>query len=104
VLRRVGLMLMAVDSNTSLDGLTDAQKGVMVHMRRPETTSAAAQSDSAMKRVSAFPWMATSDVIIEDLGYSADQEERLKRDRDRYQSQQLISSALAKAGDNAEVG
>ena len=98
VLRRVGLMLMAVDSNTGLDGLTDAQKGVMVHMRRPETTSAAAQSDSAMKRVSAFPWMATSDVIIEDLGYSTDQEERLKSDRDRYEARQMVQQAAQQAG------
>ena len=56
-----------------------------------------------MKRVSAFPWMATSDVIIEDLGYTAEQVARLKRDRDRYQSQQLIAAAMSKPAEPAEA-
>ena len=101
VLRRIALLLQAVDRDVAVSDLTDAEKSVMVHMERPETTSAAAQSDSAMKRVSAFPWMATSDVIIEDLGYSSEQVERLKRDRDRYQSRQLIATAMSGTGQSA---
>lgn len=98
VLRRLALMLMAIDSDCGIDGLSDAQRSVMVHMRRPETASAAAQSDSAMKRVSAFPWMATSDVIIEDLGFTADQQERLKSERDRYEARQMVAQAAQSAG------
>ena len=102
VLRRIALLLQAVERDVSVSELTDAEKSVMVHMERPETTSAAAQSDSAMKRVSAFPWMSTSDVIIEDLGYSSEQVARLKRDRDRYQSQQLIAAAMSKPAEPAQ--
>ena len=101
VLRRIALLLQAVERGVGVDDLDEDELSVMVHMERPETTSAAAQSDSAMKRVSAFPWMSTSDVIIEDLGYSSEQVERLKRDRDRYQSQQLIATAMSGTGQSA---
>ena len=101
VLRRIALLLQAVERGVGVDDLDEDELSVMVHMERPETTSAAAQSDSAMKRVSAFPWMATSDVIIEDLGYSSEQVERLKRDRDRYQSRQLITTAMSGTGQSA---
>lgn len=98
VLRRIALMLMAVDSDTGLDGLTDAQRSVMVHMRRPETMSAAAESDAIMKKCSTFPFLATSDVAIEEAGFTEDQQDRLKSERDRYLSREAVAQAAQAAG------
>ena len=98
VLRRIALMLMAIDGNVGLDGLTDAQRSVMVHMRRPETMSAAAESDAIMKKCSTFPFLATSDVAIEEAGFTEDQQERLKSERDRYVSRQAVAQAAQSAG------
>ena len=98
MLRRIALMLMAVDSDCGIDGLTDAQRSVMVHMRRPETMSAAAESDAIMKKCSTFPFLATSDVAIEESGFTEDQQARLKADRDRWESSQQVAQAAQQAG------
>ena len=91
-------MLMAVESDCGIDGLTDAQRSVMVHMRRPETMSAAAESDAILKKSSVFPFLATSDVAIEEAGFTEDQQERLKSDRDRWESRQAVAQAAQSAG------
>ncbi len=98
VLRRIALMLMAVDSDCGIDGLTDAQRSVMVHMHRPETMSAAAESDAIMKKCSTFPFLATSDVAIEESGFTEDQQARLKADRDRWESRQQVAEATQASG------
>lgn len=97
-LRRLALMLMALDAGVGVADLTDGQRSVMVHMRRPETTSAAAESDAIMKKCSTFPFLSTSDVAIEEAGFTEDQQERLKSDRDRWQSAQAVAQAAAQAG------
>ena len=97
-LRKIALMLMAVESDCGIDGLTDAQRSVMVHMRRPETMSAAAESDAILKKSSVFPFLATSDVAIEEAGFTEDQQERLKSDRDRWESRQAVAQAAQSAG------
>lgn len=98
VLRRIALLLMAVDGNCPVSGLTEGQRGVMVRMERPETMSAAAQSDAIMKKCSTFQFLATSDVAIEEAGFTADQQERLKADRDRWESRQAVATAARQAG------
>lgn len=98
VLRKIALMLMAVDSDCGMDELTDAQHSVMVHMRRPETASASAESDAIMKKCSTFPFLATSDVAIEEAGFTEDQQDRLKSERDRYVSRQAVAQAAQSAG------
>lgn len=97
-LRKIALMLMAVESDCGIDGLTDAQRSVMVHMRRPETMSAAAESDAILKKSSVFPFLSTSDVAIEEAGFTEDQQERLKSDRDRWESRQAVAQAAQSAG------
>ena len=97
-LRKIALMLQAVEGDSSLDGLTEAQRSVMVHMGRPDTMSDAARADAALKKASIMPWFATSDVCIEDLGYPQDQEERIKSDRDRYESRQIVAQAVQSSG------
>lgn len=97
-LRRIALMLMALDAGTGTDGLSEEQLSVMVHMRRPETTSAAAESDAIMKKCSTLPFLAMSDVAIEEAGFTEDQQERLKSERDRYLSRQAVLQAAQAAG------
>lgn len=97
-LRRLALMLMALDAGCGVADLTDAQLSVMVHMRRPETVSAAAESDAIMKKCSTFPFLATSDVAIEEAGFTEDQQERLKSERDRFLSRQAVAQAAQAAG------
>jgi hypothetical protein len=78
-LRKLALMLMAVESGCAVADLTDSQRGVLVHMKSPATVSVAAQSDAMLKRVQALPYLAESDVAIEELGLTDDQVARLQR-------------------------
>ncbi len=98
VLRKIALMLMAVEENTTLNGLTDEQRGVMVHMRTPETVSVAGQSDAMLKRIQGLPYLAESDVAIEQLGFADDQVPRVKAARDRYYARQMVAEAMQSSG------
>ena len=97
-LRRLALMLLAIERDRPMAELTDAERAVMVHMGRPDTMSDAARADAALKKASIMPWFATSDVCIEDLGYTQDQEERIKSDRDRYEARQAVQQAAQASG------
>jgi hypothetical protein len=97
-LRKLALMLMATEEDKSIAELTDAQKAVMVHMRSPQTVSAAGQSDAMLKRIQSIPYLAESDVAIEELGFTTDQIARLKSDRDRYVTKQAVAQAAQAAG------
>ncbi len=97
-LRKIALMLMAVERNTTMAGLTDEQRAVMVHMRTPETVSVAGQSDAMLKRIQGLPYLAESDVAIEQLGFSDDQVPRVKAARDRYYARQMVAAAAQSAG------
>jgi hypothetical protein len=48
-MRNVALMAMAVDGNTTVDGLTDEQRSVMPHFRNPMRPSLAATADAMTK-------------------------------------------------------
>ena len=48
-MRNVALMAMAVDGNTTIDGLTDEQRSVMPHFRNPMRPSLAATADAMTK-------------------------------------------------------
>ncbi len=98
VLRKIALMLMAVEGDTTLAGLTDEQRGVMVHMRTPETVSVAGQSDAMLKRIQGLPYLAESDVAIEQLGFTDDQVPRVKSARDRYYARQMVAQAVQSSG------
>lgn len=96
-LRRLALMLLAIERDKPMSELTDAERAVLVHMGRPETISTAAQSDAMLKRIQAIPWLADSDVAIEELGFSGDQQSRLRVDRARYRNLETARAAMSGA-------
>ena len=60
--------------------------------------SVVSQSDAMVKMISALPWLADSDVALEEFGFSDDQIQRLRSDRARYNSRAAVERAMAKAG------
>lgn len=69
----------------------------------PATPTDAATADATTKLVSAFPWMAGSDVTLERLGFDPTDLERLKRDRQKAGSQSLAAALLAQKPDEAAM-
>ena len=61
-------------------------------------SSSLRQSDALLKRIQSIPYLAESDVAIEELGFTTDQIARLKSDRDRYVTKQAVAQAAQAAG------
>lgn len=88
VLRNVALMALAIQRGTTYRKIKSAGYAIEPNFRSPARVSVAARTDSMMKQVAQFPWMAESDVALEELAYSDDQIQRLKADRDAYMRRQ----------------
>lgn len=83
----------------------EAVRRVKATFLNPATTSLSAAADWATKFVSANPWAAESDVLLEMWGFSASQLERLRSERRRLNAggvlQQLLEARRAQ-GDEAD--
>jgi hypothetical protein len=85
----VEAMQMAV---TIRDGrLPDELLGLRAKWARVDTPTMAARGDFIAKQISAFPWMAESDVALEESGYDQTTVDRLRADRRRAKVSDLVS-------------
>ena len=94
-MREVALLAMAVESDASPEDLSEEQRSVVPKFKNPLHPNAATQADSMTKMISALPWLADSDVALEEYGFADDKIQRLRSDRARARSQQIISSVLS---------
>lgn len=85
----VDAMQMAV---TIRDGeLPDELLGLRAKWARVDTPTMAARGDFVAKQIAAFPWMAESDVALEESGYDQTTVDRLRADRRRAKVSGLVS-------------
>ena len=78
-LRNIGMLaLMILSGKPSANELPEAWKSIMPKFKSPARPSVVSQSDAIIKQVSAIPWIAETDVALEELGYSEDQIIRMK--------------------------
>ena len=82
----------------------DSGVTIEARFRNPAMPSVVSQSDAMVKQISALPWLAESDVALEELGYSEDQIIRLRSDRAKTQSRSMLSSLFNSSQDTAEEG
>lgn len=92
-LRNVALMALAVARGTSFAEQRDAGYSLMARWRNPAMPSVVSQSDAMVKQISAIPWLADSDVALEELGYSEDKIARLRSDKRRSQARSMMAQA-----------
>ena len=62
--------------------------------------SPVSRSDAMVKQVAAIPWIAETDVALEELGYDQDQIVRMKADRRRTQGRAAIDALIAAGSGN----
>lgn len=91
-MRNVALMCMAVESNTTTAGLTDAQKGVMAKFENPSMPSVASRTDAAMKIASIDDGFAGTDVFYEMVGFDQATIARIRAQKRRNQGMKLALS------------
>ena len=102
VLRRVAMMLMAVDGDVGLDGLSEDQMAVSAHMRSPSTPSAAAMADSQLKIAQTIEGYGESDVCLERLGFDEGERYRIQAAQRKRQARMGASAILDR--NRMEVG
>ena len=102
-LQRIAQMALAVETNSSLESIEEQTYSLQTKFRNPALPSLVSQADAIVKAVSAFPWLANSDVALEEFGFNDEQIQRLQQDRRKAQAQELATarfSELSKAGAN----
>jgi hypothetical protein len=100
-LKNLALMVTSMLVGRSVDALSDDERAVMPRFRNPAMPSVVSQSDAVIKQVSALPWLAETSVVLEELGYTAEQITRLLSDKRRRRAletvRQMAQPAVATA-------
>ena len=96
--RAIGVQLrkaardIAILNGTSED--SDELDRLQVNWRDPERPSQAALSDAIVKQVTAIPWLANSDVVLEKLGYTDSDITRLLVDKRKAETRSVLDSLV----------
>lgn len=98
-LRNIGLLVHAIAQNTTIDRLSDAEKSIEPRFRNPSMPSVVSQSDAIIKQVSALPWLAETEVALEELGYNKEQRTRLLSDKRKIQARAALEQARQAAAE-----
>lgn len=91
ILKRIGLMLLCVEQGKPLSGLTDEERGLMVHMREPSTPTAAAMADAALKWSQTIDGFGNTSVCQERMGFSEDERSRIRAEQDEISATQALN-------------
>ena len=93
-MRNVALMAMAVEGDTTIDGLTDEQKTVMPHFKNPRTPSLASTADAMVKIAGVLEGFSQTREFLTGMGFEAAEVESIRSQLRRAQAR---STALAAA-------
>lgn len=74
--------------------LNDDLRGLTTKWRNPALPSVVSASDAMVKQISAIPWLAETDVALEQMGYSNEDIIRLQRQKRRAQREQELSALI----------
>lgn len=99
-LRGIAVMSMAVPQNKRPDMLTDEELGIMCNFRSPTMPSIVSQSDAMVKQATVAPWIAETDVFLEELGYSEEQRSRMRAEKQKANAKSAIAALIASAPKN----
>ena len=90
-------MALAIERGTDYWAEMDVAANVEAKFRNPARPSLVSQADAMCKIVQSFPWIAESDVALEELGFSDDQIMRLRSDRKAAQSRAVVMEAALRS-------
>lgn len=95
-LRKIALLVMAISENKTVDELTDEQKTVTAHFLAPDMPSRSQLADATIKNIQALPWLAETDLALENLGYEQADIMRVRKARDAYTAATGLESIFAR--------
>lgn len=89
-LRLLGMMALAIANETTMEDLTDTQKGIVAHFKNPAMPSVAMTADAAIKIASARPEFAGTDTFLEMIGFDQADVRRIKAQEQRQRGLQVL--------------
>ena len=93
-MRSVALMAMAVEGNTTIDGLTDEQRTVMPHFKNPRTPSLASTADAMVKIAGVLDGFSQTREFLTGMGFEAAEVESIRSQLDATANQRAILSLM----------
>lgn len=104
-LANVAMMALAIEDkqNLSFADVRDSGITIEARFRNPAMPSVVSQSDAIIKQISVLPWLAESNVSLEELGYTEEQILRLQSDRAKATSRELLTAMTQQNNRNESV-
>lgn len=96
-LANIAIMALAIKDNSDFATVSNSGVTIEARFKNPAMPSVVSQSDAMVKQISVLPWLAESDVALEELGYNEEQIQRLHSDRAKTQSRELLAQTAAAA-------
>lgn len=93
----VALMAMAVEGNTTIDGLTDEQLAVTPHFRNPRTPSLASTADAMVKVAGVLDGFSQTREFLSGMGFEAAEVESIRSQLRRSQAGAIVSAVRSQA-------
>lgn len=82
-LRNIALMALAVEGNVPLANLPAENRDFSVKFKNPAMPSMAAQADAMLKITTPAPWIADTEVFLEEVGFDEGTRRRLLSDKNK---------------------
>lgn len=93
-MRQVALMAMAVEGNTTIDGLTDEQRSVMPHFRSPTMPSLASSADAMVKIAAALPGFSQTREFLTGMGFEAAEVESIRSQLESSENRAALAQVM----------
>lgn len=93
-LRIIAQMALAIQNNTTIDGLAYEQSNIVAHFKNPAMPSVAATTDAAVKIASSRPTFAQTDTFLEMIGFDQADIRRIKAQERRFAGFEILSREL----------
>lgn len=90
----VAKMAMAILKGVPLEDLTPDDLSIEAKFKNPAMPSLVSQADAIVKVISALPWVAESDVALEEFGFSDEQIRRLRTDKQKAEANAMIAQQV----------
>lgn len=100
---RIARRTLAIMNGTSYADLDSSLAGVKAAFKSPAMPSIVSQSDAMTKLASVAPWIAQSDVFLEEVGLSQSQITRLRAAREEYNAENGILAKIVQATKDAQA-
>lgn len=93
------LIALAASHRTDIHSLSEDELTLSVQWTNPAMPSMAAQTDAMVKQGAQIEWLPGTTVYLEQLGYSKDQIQRMRAEKNRETTSKALAAALIGTND-----